>query len=183
MTRQRLPNRRPCVTFDQKVNNIHSLFRHTMEEIGEVATALSVQAGDKFKSLTEDSKSEAVDLLLCVASLWFETEVDAEYDWLKLSPSAVFQNLSTEIALARIGEFVCKGYVTSYYLKHSPPAIPTSFSHRQAADSYRSAVEYTINLCFNLGCTAEDIIAVGEVKLNKWLGSVRRKASLATSEG
>jgi hypothetical protein len=47
------------------------LLRHTVEELGEYAAAKTVEQGIKNKTLKEDSKTEAVDLIICALSLFF----------------------------------------------------------------------------------------------------------------
>jgi NTP pyrophosphatase (non-canonical NTP hydrolase) len=48
-----------------------TLFRNTTEELGEVAAAVSIEDGEKFKPLPEPSKVECVDLVICALSLFF----------------------------------------------------------------------------------------------------------------
>lgn len=53
--------------------NTYTILAHTMEELGEFATAICIEDGSKvkgYKKLDESSISEAIDVLICVISLY-----------------------------------------------------------------------------------------------------------------
>lgn len=62
----------------------YTILAHTNEELGEVSRAMCIEDSSrvkKHKKLDEPSKSEALDLLICAASLFFAnggdlTEID-----------------------------------------------------------------------------------------------------------
>lgn len=54
--------------------NINTIILHTNEELGEFCTAVCVEDGSsvkKYKTIDENSKSEAIDLIICAFSLYF----------------------------------------------------------------------------------------------------------------
>jgi hypothetical protein len=75
-------NRQPIIDFLQRTAFItrkdleknHSedaLFRNTVEELGEYAAAKTVELKIKNKKLKESAKVEAIDLIICALSLYF----------------------------------------------------------------------------------------------------------------
>lgn len=50
---------------------ISILVEHTVQELGEFCTAIAVERGDKEKELTEPSKAEAVDTIICALALYY----------------------------------------------------------------------------------------------------------------
>lgn len=59
-------------------DTIEDMLLSTVEELGEVSACISVEKGRKTKELTEDSKQEAIDLLICVLSLYFMKSGDID---------------------------------------------------------------------------------------------------------
>ena len=56
---------------DLSLNGIDILLRHTQEELGEFAAALSIEQGVKNKPLRESSKVESLDTVICALSLYY----------------------------------------------------------------------------------------------------------------
>lgn len=55
----------------KKGETVEDMLMSTTEELGELATCLSVEKGRKKKNLTEDSKVEAIDVIICALSVYF----------------------------------------------------------------------------------------------------------------
>lgn len=51
--------------------SVDDLFRSATEELGEIATAYSIETGYKTRQLEESSKSESLDLTICAMALYF----------------------------------------------------------------------------------------------------------------
>ena len=62
-----------CTKIDMlSPNVVNRLFINTVEEVGELAAAITVEAGLKpHKILKEDAKTEAVDVMICALSVFF----------------------------------------------------------------------------------------------------------------
>lgn len=50
---------------------LDDLFRHTVEEVGEVSAAMTVEMGQKNKKLKETATEECVDLVICALALFY----------------------------------------------------------------------------------------------------------------
>jgi NTP pyrophosphatase (non-canonical NTP hydrolase) len=70
-------------------HDVDYLFRNTVEEVGEFAAAVTIEAGIKDKPLKETSTQEAVDVVICALSLFYARggtdEMLAEYGQKKLN--------------------------------------------------------------------------------------------------
>ena len=62
-----------------KNHSVDVLLNHTVEELGEFAKARSVEQGIKNASLTESTKEEAVDVVICALSLFYASGGDDEF--------------------------------------------------------------------------------------------------------
>lgn len=57
---------------------VDDMLRHLTSELGEVAEAISVERGQKNKKLTESSKVESIDLMICSLALYYLQDGDNE---------------------------------------------------------------------------------------------------------
>jgi NTP pyrophosphatase (non-canonical NTP hydrolase) len=55
----------------EQTSNVDVRLRHTIEEIGEFAAAVTIEKGEKNKKCGESSISEAVDVVICALSLLY----------------------------------------------------------------------------------------------------------------
>jgi hypothetical protein len=149
------------ITLEDLVVNRHTsaIFRNTMEELGEVCNAVTIELGEKTKPLDESSKSESVDLLICVLSLYFVA--DGDPDELRLFRT----NLSVplEKMLASIGLNVCKYELTDM--------------QSERRDYMLEASILAAHVCYERGLLINDIIDIGNLKLSKWELGLRGKTA------
>lgn len=66
-----LNNIKDTTVRDLLKNTPDTLILNTVEELGEYAAARTIETGRKNKPLTESSKEEGVDLLICAFALFY----------------------------------------------------------------------------------------------------------------
>jgi len=137
------------------------------EEIGELAAALKVETGIvTHKTLDEAAKSEAVDVYICAAMMYFHDGLPEITGGHHFERSEISITISgTEYILAKCDVFQLLQQISSHVMR----ATESTHNYNNKAYHWLEAARHAIAIFFLMGGSdIEEFVAIGNKKLDKW---------------